>query len=425
MLFRSYVGRTYNYDLYQLDLETETIEKRWKVDMPLRNIVPGRGMVVTDSSFYTLCYPEYFTNSHLALYRFSLSDGNFALFGDSIPIRSEKIKTNANLFLSPNTHELCALVQEFDNDDIASSVKVYTLTFPPVTLESLAAPTPGGNHPVRVALLAGLVIVGVAVFFFLKRRKNIRKPALHGHPVHTVPHTDSRANAVYLFGDFTVMDRNGRNINYLFSDKLQQLFIVLLQASMNEGVSGQRLNEMLWPGRTVEKVKNSRGVAINHLRKILKEMDGISLVYDRKVYRIEFSDDFYCDYLHCLAIVSLGNIMEKKDELIRIISRGKFLKNNDVPVFDTFKQHIESNIESTLIYGMHSCYKAGENMHVVTFAEALFEIDPFNEEALAMLIKAMNRMKLTEEAKKRYYLFITEYKKSLGIEYSKPYSALG
>lgn len=420
-----YVGRTYNYDLYQLDLEAERIEKRWKVEMPLRNIVPGRGMVVKDSSFYTLCYPEYFTNSHLALYRFSLNNGSFDLFGDSIPIRSEKIKTNANLFFSPKTHELCALIQEFENDDIASSVKVYTLTFPPVTLESLETPTPHRSYTTKLVILASLVIVGVAGLFFLKRRKKKRKRLPDIQPLLTPPTNGNRANAVYLFGEFTVMDRNGRNINYLFSDKLQQLFIILLQTSMNEGIGGQRLNEMLWPGRTVEKVKNSRGVAINHLRKILKEMDGISLIYDRKLYRIEFSEDFYCDYLHCLAIVSLGDIMEKKGELIGIISRGKFLKNNDLPIFDTFKQHIESNIESALIYGMHSCYKAGENTNVIAFADALFEIDPFNEEALAMLIKAMNRMKLAEEAKKRYYLFITEYKKSFGAEYGKPYNTFG
>src|SRR5690606_25111250 len=39
-----YVGRTYNYDLYQLDPKTETIKRRWKIEMPRKNIVPGRGL---------------------------------------------------------------------------------------------------------------------------------------------------------------------------------------------------------------------------------------------------------------------------------------------------------------------------------------------------------------------------------------------
>src|SRR5690606_28210909 len=187
---------------------------------------------------------------------------------------------------------------------------------------------------------------------------------------------------------------------------------------------GTHLNELLWPGRTGEKVKNSRGVAINHLRKILKEMDGISLAYDRKLYYIEFNAAFYCDYLRCLDIVSESDLAMNKEELLRIVSRGKFLEGSDLPSFDSCKQHIESSIESSLLYGMHTCYKAGDNTDVIAFAEALFQIDPLHEEALAMLIRAMNRLKLTEEAKKRYYLFITEYKKSYGSEYDKPYNTL-
>jgi len=422
-----YVGRTYNYDLYQLDPKTETIKRRWKIEMPRKNIVPGRGLVVTDSSFYALCYPEYFTHSHLALYQFSLRDGSFNLFGDSIPIRSEKIKTNARLFLNPKNHELCALIQEFENDDTGSSVKIYTLTFPPVTFESLTSPArkAGSDSHLFLLLLIGLAVLAVGALLVAAKRRSENPERPEDLPLlYTVPQPDPRTNAVYLFGEFTVIDRTGRNINYMFSDKLQQLFIVLLHASMDKGIGGTHLNELLWPGRTGEKVKNSRGVAINHLRKILKEMDGISLVYDRKLYYIEFNAAFYCDYLRCLDIVSESDLAMNKEELLRIVSRGKFLEGSDLPSFDSFKQHIESSIESSLLYGMHTCYKAGDNTDVIAFAEALFQIDPLHEEALAMLIRAMNRLKLTEEAKKRYYLFITEYKKSYGSEYDKPYNTL-
>jgi len=416
-----YVGRSYNYDLYKLDLEHHKIKKQWAVEMPLENVVPGRSMVVSDSSFYTLCYPEYFTNTSLSLYRFDLKDGSFDVFGDSIAIRSEKIKTNVHLFYSHKSHELCALIQEFENDDIASSIKIYTLASPPVKLESLHIHTKNNNTLAKLLIIGGVVMVSAIVILRLKRLKLANSTVSEVQSAPTAPIT---GNAVYLFGEFTVIDRNGRDINYMFSDKLQQLFIILLQTSLNAGITSQRLNDTLWPGKTADRVKNSRGVAINHLRKILKEMDGISLIYERKVYRIEFNNNFYCDYLHCLEIVSQGEIMKNKSELIAIISRGKFLKNNDLPMFDTFKQGIESKIESVLLYGMHSCYKTGENEDVIFFAEAIFEIDPFNDEALRLLIKTMNKMKLTEEAKKRYYLFIAEYKKSYGTEYNRPYAEL-
>ncbi|RAZ94159.1 hypothetical protein DK853_36595, partial [Klebsiella oxytoca] len=37
-----------------------------------------------------------------------------------------------------------------------------------------------------------------------------------------------RPNAVYLFGPFTVIDRNGRDITHLFSSRLRQVFICIL-----------------------------------------------------------------------------------------------------------------------------------------------------------------------------------------------------
>jgi hypothetical protein len=69
------VGRKYYYDLYKIDLTTKQISKLWEIPWERDNVVPVRGMVIlNDSSFYTLCYPEHFSESLLKLYRFSLKD---------------------------------------------------------------------------------------------------------------------------------------------------------------------------------------------------------------------------------------------------------------------------------------------------------------------------------------------------------------
>ncbi len=77
----------------------------------------GEGMVINDKSFfYTLCYPEHFTESFLKLYRFSLQDGDYTILGDSIPIYSDKINTNANLYYDEDLNTLYAVVHEFEDD---------------------------------------------------------------------------------------------------------------------------------------------------------------------------------------------------------------------------------------------------------------------------------------------------------------------
>src|SRR5690606_35192668 len=132
-------GRKYYYDLYKVDLNTKQITKLWEIPWNKDNVVPVRGMVIlNDSSFYTLCYPEHFSESKLNLYRFSIKDGSYEILGDSIPIYSDKITTNANLYYDSGLNSLYAVVQEFE-DDISSNLKVYSLAFPPVTAEELTS----------------------------------------------------------------------------------------------------------------------------------------------------------------------------------------------------------------------------------------------------------------------------------------------
>mgnify|MGYP000609284266 FL=1 len=100
------------------------------------------------------------------------------------------------------------------------------------------------------------------------------------------------ANSMYLFGDFSVFDRNGRNISYMFSLRIKQIFCLILRYSDADGISSRQLSDLIWPDKPKDKVKNSRGVAINHLRKILKELDGIELVYEKGCFRFTLSSGF-------------------------------------------------------------------------------------------------------------------------------------
>src|SRR5688572_10089359 len=156
------VGRKYYYDLYKIDLDKKHISKLWEIQWERDNVVPVRGMVLLDDScFYTLCYPEHFSESFLKLYRFSLKDGTYEILGDSIPIRSDKIATNANLYYDSTLNNLYAVVQEFD-DDIASNLKVYSLSFPPLTVHELAS----YSREERSYTLA-IVILSLSTAFFV------------------------------------------------------------------------------------------------------------------------------------------------------------------------------------------------------------------------------------------------------------------
>ena len=69
--------------------------------------------------------------THLRLYRLSVADGTYEALGDSIPMVSEEIATNANLYYNARLHEFYCVIQEFrkygDNE-----TRIYALSAPPV-----------------------------------------------------------------------------------------------------------------------------------------------------------------------------------------------------------------------------------------------------------------------------------------------------
>lgn len=422
------VGRQYYYDLYKIDLGTSTISRQWEIKWDQDNRVPVRGMVIlNDSSFYTLCYPEHVSRSHLKLYRFSISDGRYEILGDSIPIRSDKITTNANLYYDSILNTLYAVVQEFD-DDISSTLYVYSLSFPPLTAEELASVSkPKNNHTLGFILIAAGVAAGITYLLYRKSasrtRAGERKPDVQTETAATSkPEVLTRPNSVYLFGPFTVHDKKNRDITYLFSEQLKQIFCLILQHSISEdGIASQTLSSILWPDRPADKVKNSRGVTINHLRKVLSELDGIELIHDKGHFKLVQTATFYCDYTRCMQLIATGKAEAHREELVEILARGKFLQLADHPVFDVIKEEIEKKLEPVIMLEMEKSFEAEQYQNTLAFAQAIANIDPLNDHALNFQVKALQRLKLNDEARIRHQAFVIEYKKVMGTDYPHPY----
>lgn len=430
------VGRQYYYDLHRIDLNTGHISKLWEIQWKQVNMVPVRGMVIfNDSGFYTLCYPEHVSESFLRLYRFSLKDGSYEILGDSIPIRSDKITTNANLYYDNELNNLFAVVQEFD-DDISSALKVYSLSFPPLTAPELAGYSKDeSNYTLAGILIASALVTGIGYFLYRKKIKSKRSSAEEYTPDQAVTtnltatggktETALRPNAIYFFGDFAVRDRKNRDITYMFSEQLKQIFCLILQYSVTkDGIASQRLSTILWPDKPADKVKNSRGVSINHLRKVLSELDGIELIYDNGHFKLVETGEFYCDYTRCMQIIATGKVEEHRDEFVEIVSRGKFLQLSDHPVYDSFKEEGEKQLEPALQLEMEKSFAAEDYQTTIALAKAVSNIDPLNDAALAFHIKGMQKLKMNDEARLRYQSFVTQYKKLIGTDYPYPYKDL-
>lgn len=266
------VGRNYLHDLYLLDRKQQSVRRLWQNASDHRLVV-ARDMILTpdEKYIYALCYPEYLSDTYLRLYRLTVDDGTMKALGDSIPMRSEEIMTNANLYYNSLTHEYYCTTTEFDKKG-HTVIRTYVLSAPPVSLDEIRSYGSRSSLEIRwLWIMAGIGVLLLAggVLFVRKKRGKQRNAVLESSSVLMSPPVGRepdksvqgketlakedfesslvRPNAVYLFGPFTVIDRNGRDITHLFSSRLRQVFIYILLHSTHNGVLSASLNEVFCP----------------------------------------------------------------------------------------------------------------------------------------------------------------------------------
>lgn len=439
------VGRNYLHDLYLLDRKQQSVRRLWQNASDHRLVV-ARDMILTpdEKYIYALCYPEYLSDTYLQLYRLTVDDGTMKALGDSIPMRSEEIMTNANLYYNSLTHEYYCTTTEFDKKG-HTVIRTYVLSAPPVSLDEIRSYGSRSSLEIRwLWIMAGIGVLLLAggVLFVRKKRGKQRNAVLESSSVlmsplvgrepdksvqgkETLAKEDFesslvRPNAVYLFGSFTVIDRNGRDITHLFSSRLRQVFIYILLHSTHNGVLSASLNEVFWADKPDDKVKNLKGVTINQIRKNLAELDGVELVHDKGYFRLVFTD-CYCDYFR---FRTLKNAEEVENELGILLMRGKFLDGMDAGMMDHFKQKVEEFLSSFLPLEIERLYQQHKYDAVIRFCNVLFRVDPVNELALAYGMHALNHTGSSQEAILQYSLFVREYRQMMNEEYSTSYAEL-
>ena len=439
------VGRNYLHDLYLLDRKQQSVRRLWQ-NASGHRLVVARDMILTpdEKYIYALCYPEYLSDTSLQLYRLTVDDGTMKALGDSIPMRSEEIMTNANLYYNSLTHEYYCTTTEFDKKG-HTVIRTYVLSAPPVSLDEIRSYGSRSSLEIRwLWIMAGIGVLLLAggVLFVRKKRGKQRNAVLESSSVLMSPPVGRepdksvqgketlakedfesslvRPNAVYLFGPFTVIDRNGRDITHLFSSRLRQVFIYILLHSTHNGVLSASLNEVFWPDKPDDKVKNLKGVTINQIRKNLAELDGVELVHDKGYFRLVFTD-CYCDYFR---FRTLKNAEEVENELGILLMRGKFLDGMDAGMMDHFKQKVEEFLSSFLPLEIERLYQQHKYDAVIRFCNVLFRVDPVNELALAYGMHALNHTGSSQEAILQYSLFVREYRQMMNEEYSTSYAEL-
>ncbi|WPU93825.1 hypothetical protein SNE25_31385 [Mucilaginibacter sabulilitoris] len=435
------VGGKHFYDLYRVNLTNHTVKKCWEIKPNEEDFVPTNNLIISKDGkhFYALCYPHERPKTQLRLYKFSIKDGSYQVVSGKIPVTSERIESDINLFFNPKQEEFFCTIQEFTNPS-NSTIRILALEFPPVSqqeyeqAQKAVTPARAVNKYLVWGVVASLLSAGVLIFVFRRKfRGPEQQPAeedASAVPV-MVKEDEKKANAIYLLGEFTVYDKNSRDITYLFSPKIKQLFILILLNSKDEsGVVSKKISAVLWPDKDVAKTKNIKGVTINHLRNIIADIDGIELAFLNDTYSFKIADNVFCDYFIVTDdIKQIGGISDKPADVsilthFDLIARGGLLQYISENWLDDIKLVYEEALMPIILPEVKKVYESGDFRKALDISRVVLNIDPFNDVAIKYKLKALRRIKGIEYARKTYDEFTAEYEKSLGIEYAVPFDKI-
>ena len=311
-----------------------------------------------------------------------------------------------------------------------------SLLAPPVSnaayLKSLAPPKTN-KHLLLYIGLGAVIAIGVFVVIFLRRKAigTLAEPPMQPEPISQPiekQDTGKKKNAVYLLGEFIVYDKNGRDITYLFSPKIKQLFILILVNSRDyTGVTSKKISGLLWPDKDIAKTKNIKGVTFNHLRSIISDLNGIELTFQNDNYLFKFSEELFCDYFVVSDLIresQWGNNDQKVLVHFDLISRGTLLADMSDQWLDDFKNNYDEQLVGIIQPLLIKYYDAGDLRLVPDLAKLILDIDPFNDTALKYQLKGIRKQKGIEQARKVYDQFIAEYKRSFGSDYQTSFEKI-
>lgn len=80
----------------------------------------------------------------------------------------------------------------------------------------------------------------------------------------------------------------------------------------------------MWPDKTEESARNNRGVPIKKLRKFLEQLDGVQIVNESSIWRLNLEKEAICDFNEVRLLLLKRERLEYA-EIIRLLENRQAL----------------------------------------------------------------------------------------------------
>lgn len=422
------------YDLLLFDVKNHTFKKIYTLEKPDMPMAFGNAMVVDtkEKAFYALAYANDRMESSLQLIKGSLDKPEYIKLGNELPYQFYDIKSSASLYYYAKGQELIAVTLYYPENNV-TEIKINTILFPP----ALLIPEEGVVERNYQYLIWGLIVLTILLIALLLRRKKQETVA----PAITVYHlqaplkkapvlrmlelpapVEKKRAAVYLLGHFTVIDKEGNDVSKLFSPLVKELFLLILLHSSfgRKGISSEKINEILWTGRSVKDAKNNRSVNMVKLKNILEKLGNYSLAKENGKWELTFDDEVYVDLRHCHHLILNNNI----SQLVQVCGRGGLLMETDYSWLDKFKSDLTTALLNIFTRHLDEHAEQLNPEEIIQTCDSMLHFDSLCEEAVMYKCRALVAMHQHATARSLFRTFKNEYETLYGEPFEKDYLAV-
>jgi len=250
-----------------------------------------------------------------------------------------------------------------------------------------------------------------------------QQPVVHER----LPHTSHNLSRQYirLLGSFVVKDKHGEDITNLFTQKLRLLLTLLILGTEDDpnGISGDVISEILWPGKHKYAARNNRNVSISKLRILLESVGGISILNQGNYWKMVFDEDVLCDYAEIM--IYYRNIKQNKlkDEfhtnlLLHLLQPGALLNQVNID-WVTYQKGLFSYQTVEILGALLAEPSITNDELKIKIADALLQHDGMNEYAIRIKCMLLDQMGKTKAMELSFNEFCINYANLLGVKYEK------
>ncbi len=361
-----------------------------------------------------------------------------------IPVSFPDLKMKAPfLAFNPHTDEIVCIAQEMASQQTG----IYTLNFPPA---SIGFTLENDSRSWLEKSIIGLLTMLVAWILYLiilaqNRKKKLRE--ILNHPqdhyskrqkeeeiIHlpqtealsTIAHPLISSQSIDLLGTYRIYNQNSEEVNGAFTSFLEEFFLFLLVSSIfktGKGITSEEINQAFWPYHDASSARNNRGVNISRLRKILGEIEGITLIFDKNQYQLVLSDSFDIDLQTFLSMAQL--ILSKQaitlvelKTINQLIQKGPFLNHLTSSWLDPFREQFELLLSHLLELTISSNTLKTQTEDLLDFCRLVLVHDKLNESALQMILFIHGNQQKKDLQRQVYQSFTRNYLEMMGEAYN-------